>query len=110
MSAHLDGEGYRTGSGPAPEPYTPYLWPEEREATVPLEPTSGGNVDITPTDALVIEDGAGRAIFRFCPDGSVEVPDPDRMQEAAAIFFREVLHTAELLGYPVRKLPWEAET
>ncbi len=110
MTAHMDGEGYRKSGPSSTEPYTPYLWPEDREETVPLPQGNGGAVDMTPTDALVIEDGMGRPIFRFCPDGSVEVPDPDRMQEAAAIFFREVLHTAELLGYPVRKLPWEAGT
>jgi hypothetical protein len=50
---------------------------------------------------LVISDETGAVIFQLLADGTAELPDPDKAPLAAAIFWREVLAMAELLGVPV---------
>lgn len=57
------------------------------------------------SNPLVIADETGETIFQIRPDGTAELPDPDRASLAAAIFWREVLHMAALLRVPVALLP-----
>ena len=54
-----------------------------------------------PTDPLVISDGDGNLVFAVRHDGTVEMPDPEKAELAAAIFWREVLAMADDLGIQV---------
>ena len=52
-------------------------------------------------DPLVIRDETGQVIFAIRANGVVEMPDPTQAEKAAAIFWREVLAVADLLGIEV---------
>ena len=103
----------------------PYLDPQ-RASTVPLvAPQEAGRapemrpldarsmvVDalVTPnadnvSDVIQIVGEDHKVIFRMLQDGTVEMPDPERVEEAAALFWRNVIALAECQGYKVRNLP-----
>lgn len=72
---------------------------------LPLTLAPGAMSLVRPIDPLVITDDDDELLFAIRRDGTVELPDPDRAGEAAAIFWREVMRMAEVAGYPVRKIP-----
>jgi hypothetical protein len=81
-------------------------WDKARKMINELE-SAGPNVDHIPDwhEAIGIYLEDGTKIFAIRSDGTTEVPFPDRLDEAAVIFFRNVVEIAKLQGYGIRKSP-----
>lgn len=69
----------------------------------PLEPDKIVSADDDEVDLIEIHTTDGELIFAIRPDGSVYLPDPARVEEAAATFWRAVQELAENLGWTVRR-------
>ena len=54
-----------------------------------------------PENPLVISGEDGDVIFALHPDGTVTMPDPEKAEFAAAVFWREVLAMADEMGIQV---------
>jgi hypothetical protein len=86
---------------------------------VPLDPGNGSEfVSLTPdqmithaqeNEILSIVDIEGNLLFGLKGDGSVILPDPARVPEAAALFWTEVCRMADELGIVVVNPPMRGE-
>lgn len=84
--------------------------PETVALTGPLYVDDDGNSIVVSTpDPLEIVAGDGTLLFRITNSGTVELPDPERVEEAAAIFWREVIKLALIYGYTVSFISMKGE-
>jgi hypothetical protein len=91
-----------------PEPMN-FPWDESWQARDLITPEIGVNdPSIVVPEAehpLEIFDNSGELLFRLRGDGTGELPNPERANAAARLFWTEVLAVAELLGISIRTEP-----
>lgn len=72
--------------------------------TVPLDlPPSEKEEEAVQADTISIRDGAGELLLAIQNDGSVYLPDPERVEEAAVLFWKAVEEMAQIRGWTVRR-------